>query len=90
MGNIIHGVNYDAVKNTAVEQQYTLYTCNSSLRLFIRLFSVFLTSSFHSVPVEERSLQVSGLYRRASETVQGGRKRRLARDRAHRRDCLAS
>ena len=53
MGNIIHGVNYDAVKNTVVEQQYTVYTSNS-----VWFFSVFLT---HSVPVEERSLQVSGL-----------------------------
>ena len=59
MGNIIHGVNYDVVKNTVVEQQYTVYPSNSSLR--IRFFSVFLTSSFNSVPVEERSLHVSGL-----------------------------
>ena len=44
-----------------VEQQYTVYTSNSSLRLLIRFFSVSLTSSFHSVPVEERSLQVSSL-----------------------------
>ena len=29
MGIIIHGVNYDAVKNTVVEQQYTVYTSNS-------------------------------------------------------------
>ena len=46
-------IHENFVNNTVVEPQYTVYTRNS-----IWFFSVFLT---HSVPVEEWSLQVSGL-----------------------------
>ena len=50
MGSCIHEVNYDTVKNTvAVYRVYKTF-----------IFCVFSTS-FHSVPVEELSLQVSGL-----------------------------